>query len=476
METTRRFWLTVGTIAVTGTLATTLQSTFLFAIPVGLGGWLVAHQLMFTLQVRSIYSESSHRTTIEPNPVLVDDSVAFTTTVEHPTLSEGAGSLKLSSVPGLVFDTTPVTSLSEGSDVVTLTATATPTVAGTYTLPAPTLTFNGSAGLFADSITIGDAETIAARSRVPRDIHVGEGGDRVGIAIGDHDATQGSAGFEPGELQEYTPGDPANRIDWRATARLQEPYIRDFEAETSRQTRLIIDNRGTMQAGQRGETKLDYVRDISLWLLEYANSVSDPVAATIVHDEDAWTSGHPTAVDHGYQRIRHRLQDLQPEKGSLQHSTAWSMTASMAQERKADLTGGDSFETTLTPYFADAAAYYQRVSEAPLFEITRREAAETDGGAWMAVITDDRHREELLETMQAVATENTRVAAFVLPSVLFSSAGLTDVSAAYEEYLEFEEFRQQLAATPYVTAYEVGPRDKLETVIQANKPRREDPQ
>lgn len=472
MQTTRRFWLTVGTVAVTAILATALQSPLLFGVPAGLGGWLVAHQLAFTSHLRTIQSEASLTYTATPNPVLVGDQIEITVTLDHPTLSHATGTLDLPTVPGIVFDTSPTTPLAEHTEAITLSATATTSVAGTYTLPAPRLSLEDATGVFTETITVGDAQTVTITPRVPRDTHVGEGGDRVGIAIGDHDAAQGSAGFEPGELQEYTPGDPANRIDWKATARLQEPYIREFEAETSRQTLLVLDNRPPMQAGQRGETKLDYARDVALWLLEYANSVSDPLAATIVHKDDAWTSGHPTAAEPGYRRIRSYLQDLRPHDATPQQSTAWSVTASMAKDRSADLTGDDPFDSTLAPYFTDATTYYQRVADTPLFEMTRRQAAKTDGGAWIAVITDDEHREELLETVRAVASENTHVAAFVLPSVLISSTGLTDVAAAYQEYLDFEEFRQQLAAIPYATAYEVGPQDKLETVIQANQPRR----
>lgn len=476
MQTTRRFWLTVGAIAVTGILATALQSPLLFGIPAGLGGWLVAHQLSFTSQLRAIQSAAGLTYTTTPNPVLVGDPIEITVTLDHDALSRATGTLALPTVPGIVFDTPPTTPLSDHGESVTITATATTSVAGTYTLPAPQLSLEDNAGIFSDTITVGDAEPVTVTPRVPRDTHVGEGGDRVGIAIGDHDAAQGSAGFEPGELQEYAPGDPANRIDWKATARLQEPYIREFEAETSRQTLLVLDDRPSMQAGQQGETKLDYARDVSLWLLEYASSVSDPLAATIVYEDDAWTSGHPTAADPGYRRIRHRLQSLRPHDATRHQPTTWSVTASMAQDRSGDLTGDDRFDRTLAPYFTDATTYYQRVADTPLFEMTRRQAAKTDGGAWIAVITDDEHREELLETVRAIASENTHVAAFILPSVLFSATGLTDVAAAYEEYLDFEEFRQQLAAIPYASAYEVGPQDTLETVIQANQPRRGSPQ
>jgi uncharacterized protein (DUF58 family) len=474
MQTTRRFWLTIATVATTAILAVLLRLPLLFGVPVGLSGWLVARQAAFTSTVQAINAQTDVTYTVTPNPVLVDETVELTVSVDRTTSPTPASRLKLRTVPGIDITSESETALPVGESTTVLNASATVTVAGRYTLPPPNVSLEDPAGLFTETIPLGEPTTVTVTPRVPRDIHVGEGGERIGIAIGDHDAEQGSAGFEPGELQEYTPGDPANRIDWKATARLQDPYIRDFEAESSRQTILLVDNRATMQTGREGETKLEYAREVAMWLLEYANSVTDPFATTIVHDDDTWRSGPPTTADTDYRRIRRHLQDLSPQPQRVSSSKTWSVTASTAQDRSRDLNGDDQFERTLAPYFTDVTTYYQRVADTPLFEMARRETASADGGAWLAIITDDKNREELLETVRAVATETTSVAVFVLPSVLFSPTGLTDVPAAYEDYLDFEDFRQRLAAIPHTRAYEVGPQDRLDTVLQASQQQRRD--
>jgi len=474
MQPTRRFWLLIGTGASTAVVAAFLDVFLLYGVPVGLGSWLVVRQTAFTIQLQSIHADSDVSYTVMPDPVLVEDNIDITVTIDRTETPTPAGTLQIQTIPGITLTDSPTAELSAGAETIRLTTTASVSVAGKYTLPSPEISLQDSTGLFTETLPLGDPVTVTVTPRVPRDIHVGEGGDQIGIAIGDHDAAQGSAGFEPGELQEYTPGDPANRIDWKATARLQEPYIREFEAETSRQTLLIVDGRPTMHTGRSGETKLEYAREVALWLLEYASTATDPLSTTILFGDNAWQSGQPTVAETGYRRIRRHLTDLTPEQDTTSHRETWSMTASAAQDRSTDLNGNTKFDRTLAPYFTDVTTYFQRVADTPLFEITQQKVAAADGGAWTVIITDDENREELIETVRAVATEDTPVAVFILPSTLFAASGLTDISAAYDDYVDFEDFRQHLAAIPHATAYEVAPQDKLETVIQANQPRRGD--
>ena len=51
------------------------------------------------------------------------------------------------------------------------------------------------------------------------------------------------------------------------------------------------------------------------------------------------------------------------------------------------------------------------------------------------------------------------------PEVLFERAELADIETAYDRYLDFEEFRQELEQHSAVAAYEVGPSERIETVL-----------
>jgi len=57
------------------------------------------------------------------------------------------------------------------------------------------------------------------------------------------------------------------------------------------------------------------------------------------------------------------------------------------------------------------------------------------------------------------------------PSVLYEPGGLADIEQAYDRYVEFEQFRRELARIDNVTALEVGPTDRLSAVIEAGRSR-----
>jgi len=65
---------------------------------------------------------------------------------------------------------------------------------------------------------------------------------------------------------------------------------------------------------------------------------------------------------------------------------------------------------------------------------------------------------------------------FLTPSILFDPGGLVDLEAAYDRYVEFEEFRRDLARLPGVSAFEVGPGDRLDAVLATGRDRRENRQ
>lgn len=56
---------------------------------------------------------------------------------------------------------------------------------------------------------------------------------------------------------------------------------------------------------------------------------------------------------------------------------------------------------------------------------------------------------------------------FLAPTVLFEEGGLSDVGNAYERYRDFERFRRQLARLDRVSAFEMGPGDRLTTILSS---------
>src|ERR1700741_1447956 len=57
------------------------------------------------------------------------------------------------------------------------------------------------------------------------------------------------------EIRDYRPGDDVRSIDWKVTARLQQPHVRVFNEERDRQTLLVVDQRLSMFFGTRRAMK-----------------------------------------------------------------------------------------------------------------------------------------------------------------------------------------------------------------------------
>jgi hypothetical protein len=99
-----------------------------------------------------------------------------------------------------------------------------------------------------------------------------------------------------------------------------------------------------------------------------------------------------------------------------------------------------------------------------------------DGAVWTVILTDDSRPERLREAITVARRGGNRVLVFLAPSVLFESGGLADLEAAYDRYVDFEELRRDLAGLPGVSAFEVGPGDRLDAVLATGRERRENRQ
>lgn len=98
-----------------------------------------------------------------------------------------------------------------------------------------------------------DAETLAKlaglRLRVQQVVD--------GAFSGIHRAVHRGSTVEFAEHKEYSPGDDLRRLDWKAYAKFDRFYVREFEAETELRAFLLLDRSGSMGYGAP-LTKLEY--------------------------------------------------------------------------------------------------------------------------------------------------------------------------------------------------------------------------
>ncbi|WP_225335301.1 DUF58 domain-containing protein [Halomicrobium urmianum] len=446
----------------------------------GIGGWLVARQVRFARAAAAVDDELT--LTLRPvrRRVADGESVSVTVAAEVERPSPVALAVTVDGRP----TNDPVTvELAPGETWASDVARPSWPVAGEYALGDVTVTVADDAELFEQSIDRGVGPTVRVEPRAPRNVHVGEGGEPMAPGFGEHDAGRFGSGVEPVEVRQYVPGDSVRQIDWKATARLGEPHVREFEAATDRETMLFLDQRAGMADGPDGERKLDYARAVALAFVRSAQELRDPLGICAVGDGGILTTSEPGASDATLGAVRTTVTGATPTAGgdgvgaaatsADRTVTGRGMEVATAQRRADALADEDSaFAETLTPFLGARRSYVRRFDERPLFRAVRTHAA-AGSAVRTVVVTDDAHRAELREAVRVASRGEGRVAVFLTPTALFDG-DLADVEATYDRYVSFEEFRRELAAMDGVEAYEVGPGDRLTAVLEAGRARRRD--
>jgi uncharacterized protein (DUF58 family) len=88
------------------------------------------------------------------------------------------------------------------------------------------------------------------------------------------------------EIRDYRSGDDVRSIDWKVTARLQQPHVRVFNEERDRQTLLVVDQRLTMFFGSRFAMKSVTAAEAAAIGAWRVLGVGDRVGAIAFNDKD----------------------------------------------------------------------------------------------------------------------------------------------------------------------------------------------
>ncbi|ELY37692.1 DUF58 domain-containing protein [Natronorubrum tibetense] len=478
MRPTRRLWAALALAGLLSVLAVLIARPVLLAGASLIGAWVVTQQYRFLraledttdgLQVSQTAAATGARTG-ETTPVTL---VATHEPATPLTLEIDAG------LPPAATADTPLSLVLEAGDAgAERTVAVDWPVTGEHRFDEPTITAGDD--YFRETLAVGSAPTVTVEPRGPRAIHVGEGGDRIATAYGDREGGRMGFGLEPAELREYVPGDTADRIDWKATARLGTPYVREYEAETNRRTLLVVDHRATLATGHDDETKLDYLRDIALALTASVRRLGDPIGLVTVDDAGVSFRLEPARTPATYDRIRRRLLDLEVTPATTADSRSTTSlrlgtrpTAASVRQKLGALDDADgAFSARLQPFYATREGYRERIDAEPLYAAVRTSQRRGHAAGWTVIVTDDSRPTELRETVKLARTTGDAVLVLLAPTVLYEPGGLADVERAYERYLEFERLRRDLARLTGVTALEVGPQDRLSTVLSAGRTRR----
>jgi uncharacterized protein (DUF58 family) len=472
MRGTRRFWTIGGSAGILALLGVVATNPLLLVAGVGLALWLLANQVGFLLATRTLTDGDISVETVRDRiavgePVVVrlraalDGPLPFDVTVS-PNLPTSANC-----VGGQ-----PTVTLGADDRTAAATFEVVGNVVGHLTIGPARTTLRDAGGFFTTVIDWNDPVSVEVRPRTPRNLHVGEGGDPLTSRYGEHNSDTTGAGLEPYEVREYAPGDQLSRIDWKATARLDHPHIREFELTTTHETVLLVDHRATMGVGLEGETKLDYLRAVGLSFVNSAASFDDPLGLYAVGDGGATVARDPAAGIEGYDPVRGRIRELEPTSGTNRETAGEPIAPSRARTLATRLGGETAFGSTLRPYFEATAGYARRLRDQPLFRTVQLAHSRLRDGSWTVILTDDSNPTEVREAVKFARRNHGQVLIFLAPSVLYEPGGLGDLDRAYDRYLTFEEFRTSLARLNRVSAFEVAPGDRLDAIIDRQATRR----
>lgn len=105
---------------------------------------------------------------------------------------------------------------------------------------------------------------------------------------GAYRTTHRGSGVDITSLRAYAEGDDARHIDWNATARLDEPVVREFVEDRELTTWLVLDRSASMVAGAPDRGKADVLTELALVLARLLGRGGNRVGA-ILYDTGAGT-------------------------------------------------------------------------------------------------------------------------------------------------------------------------------------------
>ncbi len=102
-----------------------------------------------------------------------------------------------------------------------------------------------------------------------------------GSIAGMHRSPHKGSSVEFAEYKEYTEGDEIKHIDWKAFARVDKYYVKQFEDETNLYAYLLLDGSGSMDFGTEEITKLEYARTLAASFAYFLLRQGDAVGALV---------------------------------------------------------------------------------------------------------------------------------------------------------------------------------------------------
>lgn len=469
MYRTPRYWGVIGLAAFFAVLALVFGEQAFIVCSGGLLTWAVAAEGVFRDRVRTVAATVECSYELSSREVGADQPVSVTAAVTTTPLRFGLD-VDPQYPAAATGDSAETLHVEPGAAAERVSAEFRMPFAGTYEIGPATATVTSPYGLFKEVVEVSGTESVTVEPQRLGEVHVGQGGDEFPVTVGEHGTGTTGPGMTPAGTRVYQPGDPASRINWKATARLDDVYVNEFEIETVRPLLIFLDTREV--AGGPGSADAgEYRRHIAAALVAKAAAHGDPVALYEVTAEGVEASPRLSASPQQYTTVRDRLYraDRGPDTGGDQPASTRPVAETSTTVPKRLRQDSSAFGSTLTPFFAGGTTHLRHIAEDPLTRTVNTYLKPGGQGVRVAILAGDAYRSELYETVQVAGQRSSEVLVFTTPAVLFEARTLGEVTDVYQQYTEFERYRQQLDRIENVTAFEIAPRDELNVVLQKRK-------
>ena len=169
-----------------------------------------------------------------------------------------------------------------------------------------------------------------------------------GALSGLHRASVHGASVEFAEHKEYSPGDELRHVDWKAYAKLDRYYVKQFEQESQLTVYLVLDASASMAFGGGGLPKLEYA-GLTLAALAYlVIQQQDKVGLITCGDRSLETLVPPRARTTHLHDLMAVLESILSRGGTGDESPAAALTriAELTRRRRALIVlASDLFDT-----------------------------------------------------------------------------------------------------------------------------------
>ena len=138
-----------------------------------------------------------------------------------------------------------------------------PVLRGLYTLPRSEVTTRNPLGIRYHWGLYGDSLRLRAIPRVIRSVPLTETRRKARISVPETSfSIRGPLSTDFKEIRSYQTGDPMKLINWKATARIGEVLVNEFEREGKKTVLFIVDARELMKVGIESESPYEHAMNL----------------------------------------------------------------------------------------------------------------------------------------------------------------------------------------------------------------------